>query len=58
MVVRSVLVLQRLELPLPPGDAAAARGWYPLKPLCADSFFNDWMGFLRFARREARSPAS
>jgi CubicO group peptidase (beta-lactamase class C family) len=36
----------------PPDDsgAGAARGWYPLKPLCMDSFANDWMGFLRFTR--------
>ena len=38
------------EVPLPQSDAAAARGWYPLKPLCVDSFYNDWMGVLRFTR--------
>lgn len=53
MVVHDgVLVLRAKgsEVPQPQSDAAAARGWYPLKPLCVDSFFNDWMGFLRFTR--------
>jgi CubicO group peptidase (beta-lactamase class C family) len=45
-----VLRTKGSEVPVSPGDAAAARGWYPLKPLCVDSFFNDWMGFLRFTR--------
>ncbi len=56
MVVHDgVLVLRTKgsEVPAPQSDAAAARGWYPLKPLCVDSFSNDWMGFLRF-RRDAQ----
>jgi hypothetical protein len=48
-----VLVLRTKgsEVPAPQSDSAA-RGWYPLKPLCVDAFFNDWMGFLRFTRDE------
>jgi CubicO group peptidase (beta-lactamase class C family) len=47
-----VLVLRTRgsETPAPGSDAAAARGWYPLKPLCGDSFYNDWTSFLRFTR--------
>ena len=32
------------------GDSAAAHGWYPLEPVCADAFKNEWMGLLRFTR--------
>jgi CubicO group peptidase (beta-lactamase class C family) len=47
-----VLVLRTKgsEMPPTPGDASAGRGCYPLKPLCADAFYNDWTGFLRFTR--------
>ena len=45
-----VLRTRGSEVPAPGSDTAAARGWYPFKPLCVDSFYNDWMGFLRFTR--------
>jgi len=47
-----VLVLRTKgsEVPPPQSDTAAARGWYPLKPLGGDSFYNDWTSVLRFTR--------
>ncbi len=51
-----VLVLRTRgsEVPAPGSDTAAGRGWYPLKALCVDSFYNDWMGVLRFTRDAKR----
>ena len=36
------------EEPKTSGDVS--RGWYPLEPVCADSFRNDWIGLLKFTR--------
>jgi CubicO group peptidase (beta-lactamase class C family) len=30
--------------------AGAGRGWYPLEPVCADAFKNEWLGLVRFTR--------
>src|SRR5262249_21081430 len=53
LVVRNgklTLRARKFEEPRPPGDSAAAHGWYPLEAICADAFKEDWVGLLRFTR--------
>jgi CubicO group peptidase (beta-lactamase class C family) len=44
-----ILHARRFEEPKP-GDDGTGRGWYPLEPICADAFRNEWIGLLRFTR--------
>jgi hypothetical protein len=53
LVVRNnklALRTRKFEEPRPPGDSAAAHGWYPLEAVCADAFKEEWIGLLRFTR--------
>lgn len=45
---RLILRTPRSEAPKTPGDEASGRSWFPLEPLCDDSFKNGWIGLLKF----------
>ena len=45
-----VLHTSNFEAPRGPDPDAVSHGWFPLEPVCADSFTNNWIGVLRFTR--------
>jgi hypothetical protein len=47
-----VLHTRNFEAPKTPGDSG--RGGFPLEPVCANSFTNEWLGLLRFTRDSKR----
>ena len=45
-----ILHTHNFEEPRGSGPDATWHGWFPLEPVCADSFTNEWIGVLRFTR--------
>lgn len=49
-----ILHARGFEEPILLSDDGAGRGWYPFNALGADSFWNEWIGFLRFTRNSRK----
>lgn len=49
-----ILHARGFEEPTLLSDDGAGRGWYPFNALGADSFWNEWIGLLRFTRNSKK----
>ncbi|HWP55557.1 MAG TPA: hypothetical protein VN476_15625 [Pyrinomonadaceae bacterium] len=49
-----ILHARGFEEPTLLSDDGAGRGWYPFNALGADSFWNEWIGLLRFTRNSRK----